>query len=818
MQLNYRKAQKTKISSFILDEEQRNQFSQANLYQVYQGEWEPSKQYYSIKGLQQNSKNNSNVLKQQCDVHADRIVQLFCNTDLKIICDKCVLEDHKNHQVYFLDMSHSFPAFKMREIDKYYVQTVLIQQLPLTMYSRQLTAYQRLLVLECQIDALIFQIHQMAEENSQKGECSIANILNLGMKCREFQKRFNECKSVCLTRKEEIHLELMRWVDCEASDEDKLDAEDNENYSDEEISQDQSYAKREPLYIGERLRVHINEYLHSKEYFEYQLTDIPESNEKQVLLQPVASIYNFSKIEEILTQCQQMIADSEPSIFQSSKEEKISQIQLLHDKAHDYKMKHADAWKAEEDSQKRKIRIQNLVELFKICELLKNVVENQILLPIEQEEAKRQEREVEQLENGIDLDKERIREMIEYGYGGGIPSIEDLNEIHNFNSPSKKKKKQSKVQQANSLAITKNEDFEKLRAEAVRLHKEVSNDQKPYIPKQESDSKIIKFKQVPKNQCLYCTRQLSNDQIVASCGPNNSAMIFEYEGFKIQKTLYNETFEVIYCMFEIEGFLVTGHSKGLLMIWDYNLAERVIKYECSVKDPITSILYMKNSILWVALMNGDMLLLRVNGSGLCLEQLNQVIVTEPAKKIYSLMKVSDGRVCVAQDKGFTIWQMINVQSQQQQTLATQPQSDLELFKMQRQNKQTFLEDQVISQLLEYDVNQVLVSTMSCVYFLISIKTNQILHKIQGRGKYCIDLIRVPYYDQMGVKNIYCGIENEFYILIDVENEKTKVLQHERAENQSPWYTGAIFLRNKTDCMVVAEEKKRSIRSFVVNNL
>lgn len=96
-------------------------------------------------------------------------------------------------------------------------------------------------------------------------------------------------------------------------------------------------------------------------------------------------------------------------------------------------------------------------------------------------------------------------------------------------------------------------------------------------------------------------------------------MIFEYDGFKIQKTLYNETFEVIYCMFEIEGFLVTGHSKGLLMFWDYNLGERVIKYECIVKDPITSILYMKNSILWVALMNGDMLLLKVNGSGLCLD-------------------------------------------------------------------------------------------------------------------------------------------------------------------------------------------------------
>ena len=39
-----------------------------------------------------------------------------------------------------------------------------------------------------------------------------------------------------------------------------------------------------------------------------------------------------------------------------------------------------------------------------------------------------------------------------------------------------------------------------------------------------------------------------------------------------------------------------------------------------------------------------------------------------------------------------------------------------------------------------------------------------------------------------------------------------------AENQSPWYTGAFFLKKKTDSLVVAEEKKRAIRSFVVPGL
>ena len=121
-------------------------------------------------------------------------------------------------------------------------------------------------------------------------------------------------------------------------------------------------------------------------------------------------------------------------------------------------------------------------------------------------------------------------------------------------------------------------------------------------------------------------------------------------------------------------------------------------------------------------------------------------------------------------------------------------------------------------MLEYDVNQVVASTMSCTYFLVSLKLGQVMRKIQGQGRWCIDLIRVPYYEQLGAKNIYCGVENDSYVLVDFENERTQVLQQERAENQSPWYTGAFFLRNKPECMVVAEEKKRAIRSFVVNGL
>jgi hypothetical protein len=135
-------------------------------------------------------------------------------------------------------------------------------------------------------------------------------------------------------------------------------------------------------------------------------------------------------------------------------------------------------------------------------------------------------------------------------------------------------------------------------------------------------------------------------------------MIFEYDGFKIIRTLYNETFEVIYSMIEVEGLLFTGHSKGLIMVWDYTLGERVIKSECIVKDPVTSIVYLKNMMLWVSLMNGDMLLLRINSETFQLDLVNQAKIEEPGRKIYSLTRLGDGRMCVSQDKGFSVWQLV----------------------------------------------------------------------------------------------------------------------------------------------------------------
>ena len=142
---------------------------------------------------------------------------------------------------------------------------------------------------------------------------------------------------------------------------------------------------------------------------------------------------------------------------------------MLYDKAHEYKVRHADAWKAEEDSNKRVIRLNNLVELFKICELLKNVVSDQIT------------------STTVDLSRS-LDETSEESKDSANPNA----------SPNKKKKKKPKKERPDEL--------EPLRQESLRLQ-QLPNSSKPYHYKCESqngDSKIVKFSKVPKNQCLYC--------------------------------------------------------------------------------------------------------------------------------------------------------------------------------------------------------------------------------------------------------------------------------------------------------------------------
>lgn len=120
-------------------------------------------------------------------------------------------------------------------------------------------------------------------------------------------------------------------------------------------------------------------------------------------------------------------------------------------------------------------------------------------------------------------------------------------------------------------------------------------------------------------------------------------------------------------------------------------------------------------------------------------------------------------------------------------------------------------------------NHVAVSTMSATYYLVALKTGAIIHSLTSPfSKASLDLIRFP---DPSKRNLLCGVETEAYILLDLTVPSLRLLERATAlGNQSPWYTGAFFMdfaetkNGGSACMIVAEEKKRAIRSFVVNGL
>ena len=135
-------------------------------------------------------------------------------------------------------------------------------------------------------------------------------------------------------------------------------------------------------------------------------------------------------------------------------------------------------------------------------------------------------------------------------------------------------------------------------------------------------------------------------------------------------------------------------------------------------------------------------------------------------------------------------------------------------------------------MVELDSNQVAVSTMSATYYLVALKTGLLLRTFSSPfSKSTLDLIRLPSSDFKRT-HLLCGVETDAYVLLDFSDPGgLRLLERERATagNQSPWYTGAFFMEwglrpgskakpQGSECMIVAEEKKRAIRSFVVNGL
>ena len=123
--------------------------------------------------------------------------------------------------------------------------------------------------------------------------------------------------------------------------------------------------------------------------------------------------------------------------------------------------------------------------------------------------------------------------------------------------------------------------------------------------------------------------------------------------------------------------------------------------------------------------------------------------------------------------------------------------------------------------------------MSCTYYKVNLKNGSIEAKLQGFGKYAVDLIRAPIFDRpqsshAGIENIddensqnfpkYCGIEGNCIVLVDFERNETKKLQvFQKNEFKSPWYSATFFLKDRFDFMVVGEEQSGQTRCFQIQN-
>ncbi len=104
-------------------------------------------------------------------------------------------------------------------------------------------------------------------------------MLKLGIRVREVERRLAKVRDICVTNREELFRELRRCylntvsvakLPEDESDEEEEKADPKSYHYDEETG-----AQQEPLYIGEKLRVQINEYLTNE-------TTLDESQRKRL--------------------------------------------------------------------------------------------------------------------------------------------------------------------------------------------------------------------------------------------------------------------------------------------------------------------------------------------------------------------------------------------------------------------------------------------------------------------------------------------------------------------------------------------------------
>ena len=220
--------------------------------------------------------------------------------------------------------------------------------LPLEAGSK-LLHHRQLLTIGCQVEALLAQVLH--------GTDAFAMVAK-GAQLRRIEQEFKALKVLYRAQFGDIIGSSYHWqkrdLDGRCVNPYFSPRQSTDNFF---LAEDEA-ADSEPLYVGETLRVQIIATLKLesiKEDFAEAVEDAALNPLKQLQglkdaldreLERVEQ-FNFEKIERTLQECRRMIAEAPVPLDQ--REEKVNQIQLLHDKAHEYKVKHADAWKAEED-------------------------------------------------------------------------------------------------------------------------------------------------------------------------------------------------------------------------------------------------------------------------------------------------------------------------------------------------------------------------------------------------------------------------------------------------------------------------------------
>lgn len=113
MQLNHQRTRMTKIENFIhkwqmlagnsgpmeresVNEKEPSPIRLQNICQIYEGEWQKKKQCSPRSTRHHQANRFGKAQLRYCEIHTDAeyIQDIFCLTDLVMICERCFFEDH----------------------------------------------------------------------------------------------------------------------------------------------------------------------------------------------------------------------------------------------------------------------------------------------------------------------------------------------------------------------------------------------------------------------------------------------------------------------------------------------------------------------------------------------------------------------------------------------------------------------------------------------------------------------------------------------------------------------------------------------------